>query len=116
MASSNDSGSNAFAVQVKIKGLSQYEDRSSDIDVLSLIKEVKAATPGIDKKSDPRSPLIYALAVIFKMKQGGSEANENYLERFKANVGVVELAQGRNVFCSHGIIQNLPPTSDDINI
>ena len=50
------------------------------------------------------------------MKQGGSEANDNYLERFKANVGVVELAQVRNVFCSREIIQNPTPTSNDINI
>ena len=89
---------------MKIKDLSQYEDHSSDLDVLWLIKEVKAATSGIDKNSDPRSPLIDALAVIFKMKQGGTEANDNYLERCKANVGVVELSQGRICFCSHGII------------
>ena len=85
---------------MKIKGLSQYEDRSSDLDVMWLIKEVKAATSGIDKKIRP----------------DGTEANDNYLELFKANVGVVELAHGRNVFCSHGIIQNQIPTSDDINI
>ena len=45
-------GQCSFALQVKIKGLRQYEDRSSDLDVLWLIKEVKAATSGIDKKSD----------------------------------------------------------------
>ena len=43
-------GQCSFALQVKIKGLSKYEDRSSNFDVLWLIKEAKAATLGIDER------------------------------------------------------------------
>ena len=75
-----------------------YEEKSLDLDVMWLIKELKKATSGIDKIADPRATLIQSLAILFKMKQGNTEANDNFLDRFKANVATVMLASGENIY------------------
>ena len=38
------------------------------------------------------------------MKQGKTEANDNYLERLKSNIMSVELTGGKAFFCSRGIV------------
>ena len=50
------------------------------------------------------------------MKQGETEANDNYLERFKSNLVTVELTGGKDFFCSKGIMMkdNDDPTDDEI--
>ena len=50
------------------------------------------------------------------MTQGETEANYNYLERFKSNIMTVELMDGKDIFCSKGIMtkDNDDPTDDDI--
>ena len=50
------------------------------------------------------------------MKQGETEANDNYLERFKSNIMTVELTGGKDFFCSKGIMtkDNDDPTDDEI--
>ena len=50
------------------------------------------------------------------MKQGETEANDNYLERFKSNIMTVELTGGKDFFCSKGIMTkgNDDPTDDEI--
>ena len=52
------------------------------------------------------------------MKQGETEANDNYLERFKSNIMTVELTGGKDFFGSKGIItkDNDDPTDDEIKI
>ena len=91
-------GQCSAALHAKIKGLSDYEMSSSDLDIVWLIREIKKIFSGIDKKSDPQMPLIHAIGTLYRLKQGATEANGNYLERFKANVSVVELAQGQDMF------------------
>jgi hypothetical protein len=70
------------------------------MDALLLAKDLKKATAGLDSKTDPRYSMIDAVGYLFKMKQGASEANDSYLDRFKSAVITVELAQGANVFYS----------------
>ena len=50
------------------------------------------------------------------MKQGETETNDNYLERFKSNIMTVELTGGKDFFCSKGIVtkDNDDPTDDEI--
>ena len=45
-----------------------------------------------------------ALAILYKMKQGQSESNNHYLERFKSNIASVEVSHGSQVFYSPGLI------------
>ena len=48
------------------------------------------------------------------MKQGETEANDNYLERFKSNIMTVELTGGKDFFCSKEIMtkEDDDPTDD----
>ena len=50
------------------------------------------------------------------MKQGETEANNNYLDRFKSNIITVELICGKDVSCSKGIMtkDNDDPTDGEI--
>ena len=50
------------------------------------------------------------------MKQGDTEANDNYLERFKSNIMTVELTGSKRFFCSKGIMtkNNDDPTDGEI--
>ena len=50
------------------------------------------------------------------MKQGETEANDNYLERFKSNIMTAELTSGKDFFCSKGSMtkDNDDPTDDEI--
>ena len=50
--------------------------------------------------------------------QGETEANDNYLERFKSNIMTVELTGGKDFFYSKGIMtkDNDDPTHDEIKI
>ena len=52
------------------------------------------------------------------MKQGESEANDNYLERFKSNIITVELTGDKDFFYSKGIMtkDNDDPTNNEIKI
>ena len=111
-------GQCSAGLHARIKGIPEYEEESINMNVLWLIKELKKATSGIDKTSDPRSTLIDALAVLFKMKQGNTEANDNYLDRFTANASTVELASGLDFLCPSNIMDKVDdvPTTEEIKI
>jgi hypothetical protein len=49
------------------------------------------------------------------MKQGATESNDSYLERFRSAVSTVELAHGRHIFCSSEIMEKAgeSPTVDE---
>ena len=80
------------AIQSKGKSVSEYTAKSMELDALWLLQELKKATSGIDAKAEPRSTLIDSLFGTFKMRQGPTEANDTFLERYKATIGVVELS------------------------
>ena len=82
-------GQCSAGLHARIKGHVNYEDKSIDLDVVWLVQELKKATSGIDNMSDPRDTLIDSLAVFFKMAQGATEANDQFLDRFKANVSTL---------------------------
>ena len=110
-------GQCSAALQSKIKSLAEFEDKSSSLDSLWLLKELKKATAGIDVKAEPRSTLIDSLFGIFKMRQGATESNDCYIERFKSNVSTVELSRGANVFCCTELMDKVgsSPTPDEIS-
>ena len=57
-----------------------------------------------------------SLVILYKMKQGQSELNNHYLERFKSNVTSVELTHGNQIFYSPGLtgISLANATSEEI--
>ena len=109
-------GQCSSALQAKIKGSTAYSVESRDLNTLWLAKELKKATAGIDTKTDPRTSIIDSLNTLIRMKQGASEPNDNYLERFKAAVSTVELSHGDHIFCSKDIMDKAgtDPTSEEI--
>jgi len=111
-------GQCSSALQSKIKSVSEYTSKSMELDALWLLQELKKTTSGIDSKAEPRSTLIDSFFGIFKIQQGPTEANDAFLERYKANVGVVELAAGDYIFCCNRLMTkvNAEPTDDEISI
>ena len=109
-------GQCSSALQATIKGISEYEEKSDDFDPIWLLIEIKKAISGIDLKANPRLTLHEAVSTLYKMKQGETEANDNYLEIFKSNIMTVELTGGKDCFCSKGIMTkgNNDPTDDEI--
>ena len=102
--------------QATIKGTSKYEEKSDDFDAILLLTEIKIAISGIDLKTNPRLTLHETVSTLYKMKEGETEAKNNYLERFKSNNMTVELTGGKDFFCSKGIVtkDNDDPTDDEI--
>ena len=72
-------------------------------DLLSMIetpiKELKMGVSGIDNKSDSRLTLHKTLGELYHLKQGETDSNDRFLERFKSCVNMVELSQGKSIFC-----------------
>ena len=81
-----------------------------------MLIEIKKAISGIDLKANPRLTLHEAVSTLYKIKQGETEANDNYLERFKSNIITVELTGGKDCFCSKVIMtkDNDDSTIDEI--
>ena len=111
-------GQCSSALQATIKGTSEYEDKSDDFDTIWLLTETKIAISGIDLKANSRLTLHEAVSTLYKMKQDETEANDNYIERFKSNIMTIELTGGKDFFCSKGIMtkDNDNPTDDEIKI
>ena len=97
-------GQCSLALQSEMKGNHNYEEKSASFDILWLLVELKKAVSGIDDKVNPYLTLHEAISTLYKMKQGQTESNEHYLERFKANVNTVELAKGDHIFCSDELL------------
>ena len=66
------------------------------MNCLCLLKNVKKITAGIDNKDNKKSMLHEALISFFTMRQGETESNNSFLNRFKSNVQNFELVGGSN--------------------
>mgnify|MGYP003321274356 CR=1 FL=1 len=98
-------GQCSAALQSYIKGLDSYEDKSDGFDVLWLLGELKKATSGIDAKVNSRLTMHKAVAALYRMKQGPNQANDYYLDRFKAAILTVEMAKGGHIFASPELVE-----------
>ena len=87
-------------LQSAIIGMDEYEDKSSECDVIWLLEQLKLVTSGIDKTTDKYGNLIKTIMTLFTMRQGDTESNDGFLRRFKSNVQSFELAGGEHLF--HG--------------
>ena len=89
-------GQCSAALHSYIKGLINYEEKSTNFDILWLFTELKKAVSGIDEKENPHLILHEAIASLYKMKQLQTEWNDHYLKRFKSNINTVERAKGEH--------------------
>ena len=90
-------------LQEYVKGQSEYTKHSATSNVVWLLKELKKATSGVDSKANGWMNMQDAIAALYRMKQGPSESNEHYMERFKANITAIELTKGDHIFYSPGM-------------
>ena len=58
-------GQCSSALQVTIKGISEYEDKSNDVAPIWLLIEIKKAISGIDLKANPRLTLHEAVSTLY---------------------------------------------------
>ena len=82
-----------------------------------LLNELRKASSGIDSKANPYLTMLEAISTVFKMKQGNSESNDTYVERFKNNVMTMNMVQGGHVFFSPGIVgKSLTDASTEVKL
>ena len=81
-----------------IKGISLYESRSKIFGTVWLLKELKKATSGIDNKANPYITMYRSMSNIYKMKHGGQESNDHYIDHFKSNITALDLAGDGHIF------------------
>ena len=86
-------------LQSTIKGLTAFSDMYDDLNIVWLVTEVNKSKSGIDSKLDPRLTFHRALAELYRLKQGETESNDRFLERFQSAVNTVELTEGKRIFC-----------------
>ena len=89
-------GQYSALLQSYVKGLEDYEIKNNKFDIIWLLKELKKATSDIDDKANSRLTLHEAISVLYKMKQGQTESNDHYLERFKTDS---RYGKRRTYFC-----------------
>ena len=96
--------------------MENYKNKSDDFDVLWLFGELKKAISSINAKVNSRLTTHEAVAVLYKMNQGQHEANDHYLERFKAAVLTVEMEKGRHIFASPELVKSSgsTPSKEDL--
>ena len=86
------------ALQAYVRGLNGYTKAADDYDLKWLLIEIKKASSGIDGKANPYLTYHEAIGGIYRMKQGQSESDDSFFERFKEMVNTVEMVHGENVF------------------
>ena len=91
------------ALQAYVKGVDGYTTACKDYDVKWLLSEIKKASSGVNSIANPYLTYHEGISGMYKMRQGGSESDDNFVERFKDMVTTVEMVHGENVFYSHGI-------------
>ena len=97
-------GQCSSALQAYVKGQDGYVTATEDYDVTWLLNEVKKACSGIDSKANAYVTLHDAISLLYRTRQGATETDDNYVERFKNNAATVEMVQGSNLFYSPGIV------------
>ena len=89
-------GQCSSSLQAVLKGDDDFERKHKKRDAVWLLEQIKVVTSGIDNKSNKYKNLLATLTQLFTMRQGDTEANDKFLNRFKSNVQTVELAGGQD--------------------
>ena len=60
--------------------------------------------------------LVKAISSLSSTRQGATESDDKFLERYKSCVATIELAGGKNIFCSTELMQKLNDIPDEHEI
>ena len=87
-----------------IKHDAEYGIKSSDFDTLWLLKKIKKTTAGMDMKENPALTLHEQMLIFMTTRQGQSESDDDYLNKFNSRLENTILAGGGHILCSPKII------------
>ena len=87
-----------------ISGDAEYKEKSDRKDVIWLLRKLKMAVAGLDDKANKYDTVYTALMIVITMRQGETEANDDYLTRFKANWETMMIIGGKHFFVSREIV------------
>ncbi len=97
-----------------VQGDKDFETKEEKRDVLWVLEQVKLATAGIDVRANQYENMRQVLLTFLNMRQGETESNDDYLERFKSNAETVKLTGGKSYFGSGTLMNTLTPTDDEL--
>lgn len=84
-------------LQAIIQGDKDFVTKEEKRDVLWVLEQVKLATAGIDERANQYENMCQVLLTFLTMRQGETESNDDYLERFKSNAETVKLTGGKEL-------------------
>ena len=97
-------GQCSSGVKSVIMGENEFKEKHGRKDVLWLLTRIKLVTSGLDAKSNKYDNIYEAVIAFLTMRQGETESNSDYLERFKSNSETVRLMCGNNFFVSAEVL------------
>ena len=96
----------------------EFVTKNTDFDVLWLIGKLRLAIAGVDTKANKLMVVYNALTRLVNMRQGKTEANDNFRRRFKDNVKKLIAADGGNCILPKGagtFADQDNPTNDELD-
>ena len=96
-------GQCSSALQAYIKGLDGYTNATDNYDLKWLLDELKKASSGIDSNANKYATMHKSLMILYRMRQGATEPDDSYVERFKNVVATIEMVNGGHLFYSDEI-------------
>ena len=97
-----------------MRGDQDYDSKSRQFDTLWLLNKTKKVTAGVDTKANPALSLHEQLITFFTTRQGQSESDDDYLNRFNARLQNLELAGGKHMMYSPELIGIENPSGEEI--
>lgn len=79
-----------------------------------MLEQVKLATAGIDVRANQYENMRQVLLTFLTMRQGETESNDDYLERFKSNAETVKLTGGKSYFGSGTLMKSTSPSAEEL--
>ena len=87
-----------------VMGEDSFKEKHGRKDIIWLLQKIKLITAGLDSKSNKYDNVYEVMMTFLTMRQGETESNSDYLERFKSNAETVKLMCGLDFFVSREII------------
>ena len=73
-------------LQGLVRNIDKYKDHAKAYNILWLLGEPKKLMSGIDMKMNIQEIMHNAMITFLKMRQGGTESNDDFMKLFNGNV------------------------------
>ena len=109
-------GQCSHSLRALLKQENDFEGRYCVQNVLWLMEKIEKITTGLDSKSNRWCNLFDALLTFITMRQGETESDTAYMNRFRVNLDTLCSAGGKHILCSPELIEahdsNNPTTAE----